>query len=290
MLKKIDCKAVRQEMLTEAKLELTKIYAMNDHKLKLVVIQVEGDCASDKYIAQKKKTCKEVGVEFESIILPNDVSYECLYNTILNCNKDISVTGIILQLPIPKHLEPYKKILIDAIDWKKDVDGLTSKNVTKLWTTNDYKLTPATPTGILRLLPKDLSGKTVTIIGRSDLVGKPLFKLLMDRNATVTVCHSKSKKVDVLYHSLDSDIIISAVGLAKFIKVDDMGENKIFIDVGINFDENGKMCGDFKIGESDETNINETKYTPVPGGVGVLTTAQLILNLLICYKLQTKKD
>lgn len=283
----IDCQSIRDKMLEEAKVELDKIWENDGVHLKLVVVQVEGDSASDVYIRNKIKTCEQVGIECVHIKLSNDVSFDDLSKVIKGANDDNSVTGLMLQLPVPDHLKPYEQQLIDLISWGKDIDALTTENIGRLWDDKPC-ITPATPTGIMRLLPNDLSGQNVVIAGRSKLVGKPLIKLLQDRNATVTTIHSKS---EFYVHILQgADIFISAIGRPKHWDRDYFYDELLngtfcvkYIDVGMNRDENGKLCGDIDI----ETFENfDCDITPVPKGVGVLTTAQLMLNVVKAYKLQ----
>lgn len=283
----IDCKKVREEILTEAKEKLNKIHEEIGRKLKLVVIQVEGDSASDVYVRNKLRTCESVGVECDVIKLPNTISHIRLLHKILSCSLNDNVDGIILQLPLPDHLKPYQNYLLNNINGRKDVDGLTDYNVMKLWTGKDG-IRPATAEAVMRLLPDDLSNDTVTVIGRSDLVGKPLIKMLMDRNATVSVCHSKTYLKDMEYLIDKSSIVISAVGKPKCLAVTPKLKYHVtYIDVGINRDENGKICGDLDIVENPNRGCH---YTPVPGGVGILTTAQIVLNLIKCYELKKERN
>ena len=282
----INCKQIRQNMLTEAKMELAKILANTGKVLKLVVVQVGSDPASSTYIKNKIKTCEECGVECEHFKLPESISVGDLKRIISATCDDNKVDGVMLQLPLPEHLKKYEQSLLDAIPWDKDVDALSTNNIGRLWN-NKPCITPATAQGVLRLLPDDLSGKNICILGRSNLVGKPLVKLLMDRNATVTVCHSYTDSITD--HISNSDIVISAIGLPKYIKYQHTINNngysrcKFIIDVGINRDENGKLCGDVDIDDFENSYID---ITPVPGGVGQLTTAQLILNIVKAYRLQ----
>lgn len=280
----IDCKKVRQDMLTEAKLELTKIFALEGKVLKLVVIQIEGDPASDVYIRNKIKTCKECGIDCEHIKLPNDISIGNLKKIIIAASEDSKVNGVMLQLPLPEHLKQYEQTLLDSIPWNKDVDGLCTDNVGRLWN-NKPCITPATAQGIMRLLPEDLSEQLVCVVGRSNLVGKPLVKLLMDRDATIEIMHSKTDWND-MYLSIEScDVFISAIGKPKYFKksnLEDMYGTTI-IDVGINRDENGKLCGDIDTESFENCKVN---ITPVPSGVGILTIAQLVLNIIKAYKFQ----
>ena len=281
----INCKEIRAEMLTEAKVELTKIYALTGRVLKLTVVQVDGDAASDVYIRNKIKTCEDVGIVCDHIKLPNDISVEKLVAVIEDLSYSPLCTGVMLQLPLPDHLKPHQQMLLDLIPWYKDVDGLGTDNVGRLWTGQEC-ITPATAQGVMRLLPNDLSGKNVTILGRSNLVGKPLIKLLLDRNATVEVCHSKTSSLN--WHTISSNIVISAIGKPKYIKGNCVNSAQTFIDVGINRDEHGKLCGDLDIDSLREWGHKYCNITPVPGGVGLLTTAQLVLNVVKAYCLQKR--
>lgn len=282
----IDCKKVREEMLAEAKEKLNKIHKELGRKLKLVIISVKGDMASAVYIRNKVRTCELAGVECDVIEFPTNVSHTRLFTAILNSSLNDSVDGIILQLPLPYHLRQYQDQLINTIDGRKDVDGLTDYNIMKLWTGNDG-IRPATAEAVMRLLPDDLSNQTVTVLGRSNLVGKPLIKMLIDRNATVSVCHSKTSKKDIEYLIDNSSIVISAVGKPKFLAVTPKSKHHVtYIDVGINRDSDGKLCGDLDIVENPNRGCH---YTPVPGGVGILTTAQLVLNLIKCYELKKER-
>lgn len=281
----IDCGKVRNEILEMAKFEVADIYNKTNTKLKLVVIQVDGDNASDVYIRNKLKTCEQVGVECEHIKLPNDSDVLKVANTIKEYSLKEDVTGVMLQLPLPKHLKPHEQQLLDLIPWYKDVDGLSTESVGRLWT-NQPCIVPATAKGVMRLLPQDLSGMDVCVVGRSNLVGKPLVKLLEERNATVTLCHSKTDEMD--RYTIEADYIICAIGKPKYIGdyYANLNYMQTWIDVGINRDKDGKLCGDIDI---DDFRYNEhVNITPVPSGVGLLTTAQLVLNVIEAYNLQTQ--
>jgi methylenetetrahydrofolate dehydrogenase (NADP+)/methenyltetrahydrofolate cyclohydrolase len=278
----INCKEIRQRMLDEAKIKIHSI----TQQLKLVVLQVEGDAASDVYIRNKLKTCEEVGIICEHVKLNHDIDCVKLYEVIVKYSNDPTVTGLMLQLPLPDHLKPAERTLLDAIPYYKDVDALSTASIGR-YSSGQPSITPATPQGIMQLLDQDLSGVNICILGRSQLVGKPLIQLLLNKNATVTVCHSKTDSLQK--HLSAADIVISAIGKAKFIKclhcMDKYGTNhvKTIIDVGINRDENNKLCGDIDI---DTFKYSQTNITPVPGGVGTLTTAQLVLNVIKAYELQ----
>lgn len=280
-MKRIDCKNIREAMLNEAGYKLNDIYSTLDRKLKLVIIQVNGDDASDIYVRNKKKTCENLGIKCEHTQLSTSVSHDFISSLIDIYNTDPMVDGIILQLPLPDRLKQYQHELMNRIHWTKDVDGLTNANVSRLWT-GRHGIRPATAEAVMRLLPEDLSNETVTILGRSNLVGTPLIKMLMDRNATVSVCHSKTSKKDMEYLINNSSIVISAVGSPKFLAVTPkLKYHTTYIDVGINRDCDGKLCGDLDIVENPNRGCH---YTPVPGGVGILTTAQIPLNLIKCYE------
>lgn len=286
----INCKDIRTQMLTEAKIELTKIFALTGKVLKLVVIQVGNDPASSTYIKNKIKTCDECGVECEHIKLPEDIKIGDLRKVVSAACEDNSVTGCMIQLPLPEHLKKYEHSLLDMIPWYKDVDGLCTDNVGRLWSDKPC-ITPATAQGVIRVLEnvlelEDFEGKDICVVGRSNLVGKPLVKLLEQKNATVTLCHSKT--IDVSIHTRFSDVVITAIGKPKYFNKDYFAKHKYFdnqvlIDVGINRDENGKLCGDIDI---DLLKYYDVDITPVPGGVGLLTTAQLVLNVVKAYQLQ----
>lgn len=284
----IDCKQIRHTMLDEAKNQIAKITI----KPKLVVISVGNNDASQTYIRNKLKTCEEVGIECVHMKLGEEFSVADIEEVIYTAIYDLSVSGVMLQLPLPDHLKPYQQELLDIIPWHMDVDGLATDSIGRLWS-GQKCLAPCTAAGILRLLPEDLSGKLITVVGRSALVGKPLVKLLEDRNATVTLCHSKT--ADLQYHTQIADIVISAIGKPKYFDssyafdTNDtlygelLDHTPMWIDVGINRDKNGKLCGDIDIATFEGMNC---EVTPVPGGVGLLTTAQLVLNVIQAYKMQ----
>ncbi len=278
----IDCKKVRDDMLRSARVWIKNKKA----NLKLVIIQVEGDNASEVYVKQKVKTANEVGIDIQVVKCPNDIGVYALGEIIREHNNAKDVTGLMLQLPLPDHLTPYEQELLDCISWEKDVDGLSSASVGRLWTGRPC-ITPATPTGVMRLLPLDLSGKNVTIVNRSNLIGKPLTKMLLDRNATVNVCHSKTGSLS--NNAYIADIVITGVGKPRFIDYNfyyRSTEPKTWIDCGICRDEDGNLCGDLNLETFTRSYDN---VTLVPGGVGILTTAQLMLNVIKAHVLQEAK-
>jgi len=247
--------------------------------LSLAVIKVGNDKSSEVYLRQKEKMCKYLNIKFKEYIFDNDAKEEDIINLIKKLNKD-KTTGIFVEMPLPKHLNELK--IINTIDYRKDVDGLTKINVANL-VLNDKGLIPCTPKGIITLLDYyniDLDGKNVTILGRSNVVGKPLSTLLLNRNATVCICHSKTKNIKD--YSLGADIVISALGKPKFVTKDLLKKGCIVVDVGISL-VNNEIFGDV-----DFENVkNKVSYiTPVPGGVGPMTIASLALNIYEAYLLQ----
>ena len=272
----LDGKLVKESLLKELKEKYNKI------KPSLTVIQVGDDFASNKYIKQKEKLAKELNADFNHIKL-EESSTEDLCKIINDLNEDKEVNGIIVQLPLPKNID-YDKVR-NTIDPNKDVDGVTDKNIVRLVNNDKDALIPCTALGIMKIIDFykiDLEGLDVTIIGRSIHIGKAMYSLLLNRNSTVTMCHSKTK--DIKKHTKNSDLIITSVGKADFIHQDMINENVILIDVGFNC-KNGKICGDI----SDD--VTKYKYiTPVPGGVGQMTVYSIYENLYKAYNLQNNKN
>lgn len=286
-MKQINCVEIRNYMLNIARMMVN-----NPKNIKLVVIQVEGDKASDGYIRSKKRACEELGFQFEHIKFPNNIKYGKIEKVIQAANDDVNVTGIMLQLPLPNSLAWCEERLIDLIDPKKDVDGLTTQNVGRLW--NDKEsLKPCTAQGIISMLfnyeinyLKSFSKTNVCIIGRSKLIGKPLVYMFQKRfDSTVTLCHSKTE--DIKKHTLEADIVVLATGKAKMFDKTYFKNDAVVVDAGIAFDENGKMCGD---ADSDTFKDTDIIFTPVPKGVGIITVAQLMINLCMAYHLQHPMD
>lgn len=240
----------------------------------LAVISVGDDQASEVYIRSKRRACMEVGIEFTEVKLPASATQEELESKIDDLNQNNGIHGIILQLPIPDHLDSYQAI--NKIKPEKDSDGLTNQNKGALASGNFKVPIPCTPCGIMTLLSKytqnKLSGKHAVIVGRSQLVGKPLVHLLLNRDMTVTVCHSKTS--NLAFHTAQADVLIVAVGKPNLITADMVKPGAIVIDVGINRVD-GKLCGDV-----DFENVKDvaSAITPVPGGVGPMTVAMLMLN------------
>ena len=244
-------------------------------KPSLVIIRVGDDFASGKYVANKIKKCDEVGIDSKIIHFDGDVKQEIVEETILNLNKDEDITGILLQLPIPKHLD--EDYLTNLIEDEKDVDGFTIGNMGKLSLGLESNVA-CTPRGIITLLKEfniEIEGQDVLIINRSNIVGKPLAQLFLKENATVTIAHSKTKNLKEKI--VLSDIVVTAVGKANFLRADDFKNNTTIIDVSINFNELGKMCGDVAKEDYDVLiNEKQCNLTPVPNGVGQMTVIELI--------------
>ena len=242
---------------------------------KFAVIMVGNDSASKIYVRSKSRACEEIGIEFEEFLLSEDTTQDKLENLIEELNKNKKVHGILVQSPIPKHLDVNRAF--EKIAPEKDVDGFNSVNVGKLALNRDTFVS-CTPYGIMKIFEEyqiDLTGKEVVIIGRSNIVGKPLIQCVLNKNATVTVCHSKTKNLSE--HTKRADVLIAAIGKPHFITADMVKENAVVIDVGINRTEEGKILGDVEF----ETVEKKVEYiTPVPGGVGPMTIAMLMNNVI----------
>lgn len=242
---------------------------------KLAVIMVGNDPSSKIYVRNKSLACKEIGIDYEEFLLGEDSTQEELLSLIDKLNEDDSVNGILLQSPIPKNLdinEAFRRIAPE-----KDVDGFNPCNVGKLCLGQDTFVS-CTPYGIIKLLDEyniDLEGKDAVIVGRSNIVGKPMLQCLLNKNATVTICHSKTIKLEEV--TKKADILVVAIGKPKFIKKEMVKEGAIVIDVGINRGQDGKLCGDVDFEEVSKI----AKYiTPVPGGIGPMTIAMLMNNIV----------
>jgi methylenetetrahydrofolate dehydrogenase (NADP+) / methenyltetrahydrofolate cyclohydrolase len=245
----------------------------------LAVILVGNDQASRTYVTSKQKTCRELGMHSLLIEYPETIEESELLSKIEELNHDDTIHGILVQLPLPEHIDEVK--VIETISPEKDVDGFHPINIGRMMTGQDAFL-PCTPYGIMVLLKEsgiDVAGKNVVVIGRSNIVGKPSGQLFLNENATVTYCHSKTK--DLKAHTKAADILISAVGKANFITADYVKEGAVVIDVGINRDEGGKLCGDVAFEEVKE---KAGYITPVPGGVGPMTITMLMYNTLKAAK------
>ena len=276
----MDGKALAKKIRQELKIECDELKKKGINP-KLAVIMVGDNPASKVYVRNKSRACNEVGIEYTEYLLKGNTTQEELESLIENLNKDKKVNGILLQSPLPEHLDINKAF--KEIAYLKDVDGFTPVSVGKLCIGDDTFVS-CTPLGIIRMIEEyniDISGKNVVILGRSNIVGRPLIQCCLRKNATVTVCHSKTK--DIKEHTKMADILISAIGKSKFVTADMVKDGAVIIDVGINRDENGKLTGDV-----DFENVeNKASYiTPVPGGVGPMTIAMLMNNVIKATKEQ----
>ena len=270
-------KEIKLKILNELKEELSKV----KESIKLVVIQVGNDEASNVYAKQKEKMANDLGYDFVHLKLNKSITEESLIKMIKSMNIDKEVTGIMVQMPLPKHLNPKK--IQNAILPSKDVDGLTDYNAGLLMHSNKNAIVPCTANAVIDIIDYygiEVEGKNVVIVGRSDLVGKPLAMLMINRNATVTLCHSKT--INLREYTSRADILVVAVGKAGLIKGDDIKEGAIVIDVGIN-SVNDKLVGDV---DYESVKDKVSYITPVPGGVGQLTVANLAKNTYKSYKLK----
>ena len=248
---------------------------------KLAVIMVGNDKASEVYVRNKSKACNEIGIEFEEFLLDNNTKQAELIDLIKELNNRKDVHGILLQSPIPEHLNIREAF--DTIDYRKDVDGFNPINIGKLAIGEDAFVS-CTPYGVIKMLEEyniQVEGKRAVIIGRSNIVGKPLIQCLLNKNATVTICHSRTKNIDEI--TKEADILIAALGKPKFVKENMVKENAVVIDVGINRNEDGKLVGDV---DFENVSKKASFITPVQGGVGPMTIAMLMNNVVKAAKQQ----
>ena len=277
----IDGKAISQAVKDEVKAEVAGIAARGGRVPCLCVIIVGENPASQVYVRNKVKAAAYTGMESRLIELPASVSQEDLLARIAELNDDAAVDGILVQLPLPGHIDEEK--VIDAICPEKDVDGFHPSNVAGLWLGKDC-IVPCTPAGVMCLLDStgvDLKGKSAVVVGRSNIVGKPVAKLLLDRNATVTIAHSRTADLGAVCRQ--ADVLVAAVGRPALITGDMVKPGAIVIDVGINRLPDGRLCGDVDFASCSEV---AGWITPVPGGVGPMTIALLMKNTLRCYLLR----
>lgn len=268
---------VKQEVKNETEL-LKKEYSITPG---LAVVIVGDDPASRVYVNNKKKACELVGFHSEEYALPTETTQEELLSLVKELNEKKDINGILVQLPLPKHLDD--KAVIEAINPLKDVDAFHAVNVGKIML-GEYDFLPCTPAGVMEMLHYyniEVSGKNCVVIGRSNIVGKPMGMLLLHENGTVTICHSRTKNLAEVCSR--ADILVAAVGKPKFVTADMVKEGAVVIDVGMDRDENGKLCGDV-----DFENVKDkcSYITPVPGGVGPMTIATLMKNTVKAAKIQ----
>ena len=276
----IDGKKISQEIKDEIKEQVAQLKAEGS-EVCLAVIQVGNNPASTVYVGNKKKACAYTGITSLAYELPEETTEEELLQKIEELNQDKKVNGILVQLPLPKHMDEDK--IIEAISPAKDVDGFHPVNVGALSIGKDGFIS-CTPYGIIQLLKRsgtEIDGKNCVIIGRSNIVGKPMAQLLLRENETVTIVHSHTKNLKEI--TAQADIVVAAIGKANYITADYIKEGAVVIDVGINRNENGKLCGDVDFAQVSE---KASAITPVPGGVGPMTIAMLMQNCLEAFRRQ----
>ena len=283
MAKLINGKEIAASVREKVRLEAAELREKTGVVPGLAVILVGDDPASKIYVGNKKKACLEAGFNSFEHILPAETTQQELLELIERLNEDPAVHGILCQLPLPKHID--ERAVIAAISPKKDVDAFHPVNVGKIMI-GDYDFLPCTPAGVMELIHStgvSVGGKRCVVVGRSNIVGKPMSMLLLHENGTVTVCHSKT--ADLADECRRADILVAAVGKAKLITADMVKEGAVVVDVGMNRDSNGKLCGDV---DFENVEPKASFITPVPGGVGPMTIAMLMRNTLTAAKLAAK--
>ncbi len=280
----LDGRAVSDSLLAEVQSEVEQLKPKGIFP-KLVVLFVGDHPASQVYVRKKQEACEKVGILSERLDFPESISEPELLARIQELNSDPEVTGMILQLPLPAHIDAPK--VIKAIAPDKDVDGFHAYNVGKMFLSAEFEnMSPCTPKGITKILDYykiDVKGMDAVVIGRSNIVGKPMSIMLVNRDATVSICHSRTK--NLLKYTQDADLVVVAVGKAKFLTGDMIKDGAIVIDVGMHRDANGKLCGDV---DFDSVEPKASMITPVPGGVGPMTVACLLMNTVTAAKKQAK--
>ncbi|HJD46999.1 MAG TPA: bifunctional methylenetetrahydrofolate dehydrogenase/methenyltetrahydrofolate cyclohydrolase FolD [Candidatus Mediterraneibacter norfolkensis] len=272
MAQLIDGKRISQEIKDELKIEVQKMEEQGI-SVCLAVVQVGNDPASTVYVRNKKKACAYVGIESRAYELPEETTEEELVRLVEELNQDASVNGILVQLPLPSHIDEDR--IIRTISPDKDVDGFHPVSVGRLWI-GEKGFVSCTPAGIIQLLKRSgigIEGKNCVIAGRSNIVGKPMAALLLRENGTVTVTHSRTKNLSEI--TSKADILIAAIGKARFITAEYVKDGAVVIDVGMNRDEEGHLCGDV---DFEDVEPKVSAITPVPGGVGPMTIAMLMNN------------
>ena len=281
----LDGKALSEKIKEEVRVEVAQLVEEKHITPGLAVILVGNDAASATYVASKAKSCKNAGIYSVVHEMPDSITQEELLETIERMNENPKLDGILVQLPLPKHINT--TVVLEAINPLKDVDGFHPYNVGRMVSNLDSFL-PATPFGVMRMFQEygiELSGKNVVVIGSSDIVGKPMASLLINAKATVTVCNSRTK--DLASHTKAADIVVIAVGVPYLLKADMVKDGAVVIDVGINRLDTGKLVGD-----ADFESLKEkcSHLTPVPGGVGPMTIAMLLKNTIKAAKLREKRE
>jgi methylenetetrahydrofolate dehydrogenase (NADP+) / methenyltetrahydrofolate cyclohydrolase len=282
MAHRIDGKSISLQIKEELKQKAAE-YRANGIEVTLAVIQVGNDAASSVYVGNKKKACEFVGIRSLAYELPEETSQEELLSLVNELNDREDVNGILVQLPLPSHID--EDLVIKTISPKKDVDGFHPQSVGAL-SIGQKGFVSCTPAGVIQLLKRsniEIEGKECVVVGRSNIVGKPMALLMLRENATVTICHSRTKNLKEV--TKRADILIVALGKPKFITSDYVKEGAVVIDVGIHRDENNKLCGDV---DFDDVEEKVAAITPVPGGVGPMTIAMLMNNCMESVELQKK--
>ncbi|MBR0485455.1 MAG: bifunctional methylenetetrahydrofolate dehydrogenase/methenyltetrahydrofolate cyclohydrolase FolD [Oscillospiraceae bacterium] len=283
MAKIIDGKQVSANVKEQVRQETETLFQKYGKKPGLAVVIVGNDPASRVYVNNKKKACETVGFQSFEYALPEDTTQEELLELVETLNADKNVNGILVQLPVPKQIDD--KAIINAISAEKDVDAFHPENVGRIMI-GEYAFLPCTPAGVMELIDStgvEISGKKCVVIGRSNIVGKPMAMLLLHRSGTVTICHSRTQNLAEI--TREADILVAAVGKANFVTGDMIKEGAVVIDVGMNRLENGKLCGDVNFAEAEQ---KASYITPVPGGVGPMTIAMLMKNTLTAFKAQNQ--
>ena len=281
----ISGKTVSEKLRQEIKLDVAEYIKKCGRIPGLAVLLVGDDPASAVYVRNKHKACLEVGINSFEINMPTETAEDELLSVIDRLNADDAVDGILVQLPLPRHISEEK--VINRIDPEKDVDAFSPSNVGRI-VIGKYSFLPCTPAGVMALLDHyniEIEGKRCVVIGRSNIVGKPMALLLLERNGTVTVCHSRTKNISEI--TREADIIVCAVGRAGFLRGDMVKQGAVVIDVGINRNADGKLCGDVSFDEVAEI---ASYITPVPGGVGPMTITMLMKNTLSAAKMHGVKN
>lgn len=279
-------KPVKERLLNEVKEDVNKIILATGQAPCLATIQVGDDYGSSRYVNNKIKTSEEMNIKSLHFQLEESVSEESLIELIEDLNNRKDVTAILVQLPLPKHIDEYK--IACAISPEKDADCFNPYNVGKLYLEKNPQIVPCTPSGVIDILKTftTLKGKRIAVLGRSNIAGKPIAELLIKENATVTILHTLSDEEYKLNVLKNVDIIVSAIGKAEYIKKDMIGRNQILIDVGINRNSEGKQVGDFDYNDVSEVAV---ACTPPVGGTGACTIAKLMKNVVACYNIQNNK-
>ena len=280
----IDGKALSDKILKEIENEHSELQAKVGRKAGLAVIIVGENPASQIYVRNKIRACERVGFHSETIRLDENITEENLLLEIEKLNNDNNIDGILVQLPIPKHINELK--VINAISAEKDVDGFHTTNIGKMMIGDEIGFLPCTPAGVIQMFEEyniDLEGKDILVIGQSNIVGKPMTLLLINKRATVQVCNSKTKNLSEKLQK--ADVVVAAAGSPKLVKGSDVKEGVVVIDIGINRVD-GKICGDV---DFEEVSQKASYITPVPGGVGPMTIAMLIKNTFKSYKQKVGK-